>query len=282
VLGEEIENSFAVARDGTYIVSDQAMYKFRAGSNLEPRRIWRARYSNTGRMKPGQINAGSGTTPTLMAPFGSRRAAARTPQYVAITDNADPMDVVVYRAGDRLRRGQRRAVCRVPVFRKGASDTENSLNAAGRSLVVENNYGYDLVKFNDIIAGGLAIGGNPGLVSSPGFARVDIDRRGTGCRKVWTNDAVRAPSVVSKVDTRNGLIYTYENVKDPGASQADPWYWTALDFRTGNVVFKQLAGHGGLYNNHYAGIALGRNPQTQKTTLYLGGVGGVMALRDGG
>ena len=118
-------------------------------------------------------------------------------------------------------------------------------------------------------------------MSSPGIARVDINRRGTGCRRVWTNKTVRAPSVVPKSDARNGLIYLYENVQDPGAPQADPWYWTALDFRTGKVVFKQLAGHGGLYNNHYAGIALGRNPSTKASTLYLGGVGGIMALRDG-
>ena len=31
LLGEEIENSFAIARDGAYIVSDKALYKFRAG-----------------------------------------------------------------------------------------------------------------------------------------------------------------------------------------------------------------------------------------------------------
>ena len=60
--------------------------------------------------------------------------------YVAITDNADPMDVVVY----RTRRGcsGQRQVLRVPVFAKGAGATENSLIAAGRSLIVENNYGY--------------------------------------------------------------------------------------------------------------------------------------------
>ena len=91
--------------------------------------------------------------------------------------------------------------------------------------------------------------------------------------------SVRAPSVVSKGDAANGLIYTFENVKDP--SGADPWYWTAIDERTGKVAWKQQAGHGGLYNNHYAGIAIGSNPRTKKTTLYLGGVGGVMALRDG-
>ena len=61
---------------------------------------------------------------------------------------------------------------------------------------------------------------------------------------------------------------------------ADPWYWTALDARTGRVVWKKLAGWGGEYNNHYAGIALGRAPRTGRVTAYVGGVGGIMALRD--
>jgi hypothetical protein len=61
--------------------------------------------------------------------------------YVAITDNADPMNVVVYRKAVRLRGGQRRKVCEVPVFDQGSSATENSLLTNNRSLYVENNYG---------------------------------------------------------------------------------------------------------------------------------------------
>ncbi|HEY5144480.1 MAG TPA: hypothetical protein VII98_13365 [Solirubrobacteraceae bacterium] len=278
VLNEEIENSFAVASDGIYIVSDRAQYKFTAGADLKPKVVWKATYRNSGVQKPGQINAGSGTTPTLLWPTSGRRGKGTAPAYVAITDNADPMDVVVYRAG-ALARGQKRLVCTVPVFAKGASDTENSLIAMGRSLIVENNYGYDLVRWNDVIGGGLQIGGDLNQVSSPGMTRIDIGPGGTGCSVRWRNTTVRAPSVVSKGDAANGLIYTFENVKDP--SGADPWYWTAIDYRSGKVAWKQQAGHGGLYNNHYAGIAIGSNPKTKRTTLYLGGVGGVMALRDG-
>src|SRR5438876_543843 len=61
---------------------------------------------------------------------------------VTITDNADPMNVVVYRTAKKLKRGQKRTVCQVPVFDKGKSATENSEITAGRSIVVENNYGY--------------------------------------------------------------------------------------------------------------------------------------------
>jgi hypothetical protein len=283
LLNEEIENSFAIATDGIYIVSDKSMYKFRAGANLKPKVVWKAKYRNSGVQKPGQINAGSGTTPTLLWP-SRKRGRSTAPGYVAITDNADPMDVVVYRAGDRLARRQKRVVCTVPVFQKGASDTENSLTGMGRSLYVENNYGYDLQKWNDVLpgpAGPFPIGGDRSLVSEPGVARIDIKADGSGCRKVWTSTEVRAPSVVPKGNARNGLLYFYENLKDEQVPDSDPWYWTAVDRRTGKVVWKRLAGYGGLYNNHYAGIALGRNPASGKTTLYLGGVGGIMALRDG-
>ena len=75
----------------------------------------RSRYRNSGIVKPSQVDAGSGTTPTIM-----------DGGYVAITDNADPMNVVVYRRARKLH-GAKRVVCQVPVFDKGASATENSL-----------------------------------------------------------------------------------------------------------------------------------------------------------
>jgi hypothetical protein len=147
----------------------------------------------------------------------------------------------------------------------------------GQSLVAENNYGYSLTDWNDQLGDGTPIGGNLALVSKPGMARVDIAPDGSGCRKIWTNTSVRPPSAVSKGDTANGLIYTYENLRD--RSGADPWYWTAVDYRTGKVAWRQRSGYGGLFNNHYAGIALGP-ASGGKPTLYLGGVGGIMALRD--
>jgi hypothetical protein len=250
-LGEEVENSFAVDRRAVYIVSDKRMYRMSAGRRGRPRVDWRVRYRNSGITKPSQVNAGSGTTPTIMS--GG---------YVAITDNADPMNVVVYRRANRLRRGQRRVICEVPVFRRGASATENSLLTAGRALVVENNYGY-----RD------PFGPEAGTLTSAGFARVDVNRRGTGCRKVWETRRERAPSVVPKLSTRAGLIYAYTRPAD--ASGALPWYWTAISFRTGRTEFKQLAGVGPAFNNNYAGIAIGPDG-----TAYLGVIGGMLSLRD--
>ena len=119
--------------------------------------------------------------------------------YVAITDNADPMNVVVYRTAKQLRTGSTRVVCEVPVFDKGASATENSLIAAGRSLFVENNYGYQD-----------PFGPNAGALTEPGFARVDVNaRRQRLPQGVGEHDRARARRVVPKLSTKTGLIYTY-------------------------------------------------------------------------
>ena len=250
-LGEDIQNSFTIDRDAVYVVSSARMYRFSA-RNGKPRVDWKVRYRNSGIVKPGQADAGSGTTPTIM------RGG-----YVAITDNADPMNVVVYRKAKRLRRGQRRVVCQVPVFERGASATENSLITAGRSLFVENNYGYQD-----------PFGPNTGALSTAGFARIDVKRNGQGCRRVWTNSTEHAPSVVPKLSTRTGLIYTY--TRDPAPLGEQPYFWTAIRARTGKTVFKVYAGSGLGFNNNYAGIAVGPTG-----TAYLGVIGGLIALRDG-
>jgi hypothetical protein len=250
--GEEIENSFAVDRRSAYIVSDKKMYRFRAGRDGTPRIVWQSVYPNSGIVKPSQVDAGSGTTPTIMS--GG---------YVAITDNADPMNVVVYRTERRLHRHQHRVVCKVPVFNKGASATENSIMGSGNSLVVENNYGYQD-----------PFGPNSGAVTVPGFARVDVYPGGHGCTKVWTNRTASAPTVVPKLSAKTGLIYTYTRPPDP--SGAEGYYWTAIDFRSGRTVWNRFAGAGLLFNNNYAGLALGPNG-----SAYLGVIGGMIALRDG-
>ena len=250
-LGEEVENSFAVDRDGVYIASAKRMYRFDAGKNLKPRVTWKVTYKNSGLHKPSQVDAGTGTTPTIM-PNGM----------VSITDNADPMNVVVYRTAAKLDRGQKRTVCAVPVFGKGASATENSLISAGRSLFVENNYGYQD-----------PFGEQAGAPTTPGFARVDVDKDGNGCKLKWTNTTAAAPSVVAKVSTKTGLLYTYLAPDDPNGSH--PWYWAAIDTRTGKEVWRQLAGTGFSYNNSYAGLSLGPDG-----TAYVGTFGGLQSLRD--
>jgi hypothetical protein len=256
----EIENSFATdSHGGVYIATNRRLYRFAAGPDGVPKIVWRVTYPNSFEHKPGQVDDGTGTTPTIMA--GG---------YVNITDNADPMDVVVYRTAPHPHRIVRRhhhhrrrvrlprLVCKMPIFARGQSADENSLISVGRSMIAEDNYGYSSPT------------SLTGKVTTPGFVRVDINGNGRGCHPVWINTTVSAPTVVSKLAIANGLIYTYTT--DPAGN----WYWTALDFRTGRTVYKSYAGSGPLYNNNYAGIAI-----SPTGTEYLGTLGGIVSVRDG-
>ncbi|MER7762940.1 hypothetical protein [Streptomyces sp. NPDC097619] len=259
--GEEIQNSFSVARDGVSIVSDHALYSFAADPDGTPRIRWREPYDRGSGTKPGSVNQGSGTTPDLFGegPGGSGSGGGG---YVAITDNADDrMNLLVFRRGPDVPAG-RRLVCRVPLFRSGASTTDNSAVTWGRSLVVENNYGYE----------------NPAGVlfgrSVPGGAtRVDVRADGSGCDTVWESP-VRSPSTVPKLSVGNGLLYFYE--KPPNRWGIDAWYLTAVDFRTGQRRWRVLTGTGPGYDNNWAPVTLGPDG-----TAYVGVLNGILAVRDG-
>lgn len=248
-LDESIANSFSVDNaGGVYVVTDGGMYRIDANRRGRPRVTWRVRYVNSGVRKPGQVSPGSGTTPTIM---GKR--------WVAITDNADPMNVVVYRRGADVR--GRREVCRVPVFHKGASATENSLIAAGRALVVTNNYGYQGATKTIM-----------GALTTPGITRVDVDKDGRGCHVRWQNTKERSPSSVPKLSLANGLVYTV--TKDP-AGTSDVWYLAALDFRTGKLVYKYRYGTGPGFNPNYAPVSIGEHGEA-----YVGVLDGLVRIQD--
>ena len=104
---------------------------------------------------------------------------------------------------------------------------------------------------------------------------MDVRRSGRGCRKVWTNTTERAPSVVPKLSTSTGLIYTY--TRDPSPSRrASPTSGRRSAPAPAATAFKVYAGNGLGFNNNYAGLAIGPNG-----TAYLGVTGGIVALRDG-
>jgi hypothetical protein len=248
-LGEPIGNSFSVDRTGgVFIVTDRALYRFDPKLDGSPSVTWRETYSNIGIVKPGQTEDGSGTTPNLMGA-----------NYVAITDNADPMDVVVYRRAKHV--SGSRVVCTVPVFSTGSSSTDNSLIGTGRSIIVENNYGYT----------GPAATLN-GASTAPGIERVDINKEGTGCAPVWYS-AEHAPSAVPKLSLSAGLLYAY--TKPPRSDGIDAWYLTGLSFRSGKTIYQRLAGTGLGYNSNYAPVSLGADG-----TAFVGALGGLVLLRD--
>jgi hypothetical protein len=242
-LGEPISNSFTVDEGGDiYLVTDAALYRLRADGAGVPQTVWRRAYDNDGQRKPGQTQAGSGTTPSVM------------PDHVTITDNADPVNVVVYRRADG---GE---VCRAPVFSRGGSSTDNSLIVTGRSIVVENNHGYT----------GPASTQN-GRSTTGGVERVDVLPDGS-CRKVWHSDE-HAPTSVPKLSLAAGLVYVY--TKEPREDGGDAWYLTAIDFHSGRTVYRRLAGEGLGFNNNYAPITLAPDGDA-----YVGVLGGLVRLAD--
>jgi hypothetical protein len=249
-LAEAIGNSFAVDQTGgVFIVTDRALYRFDAAPDGSPSVTWREVYANIGIVKPGQTEDGSGTTPNLMGN-----------DYVAITDNADPMNVVVMRRAKQV--SGSRVVCTVPVFSKGASSTDNSLIGTGHSIIVENNYGY---------TGPAAT--TRGASTAPGIERIDINHEGTGCAPVWYSEE-RAPSAVPKLSLANGLVYAY--TKPARTDGIDAWYLTALSFRSGKTAYERLAGTGLGYNSNYAPVSIAPDG-----TAYVGTLGGLVLLRDG-
>ena len=248
--GEQIENSHAVSADGVAIVTDHAMYMFRADATGRPEVVWRTAYDRGSARKVGQINQGSGTTPTFIGK-----------QYVAITDNADRrMHVLVYRRAARLAPGQRRLFCSVPVFAAGASATENSLVGWGNGLVVENNSGY--LNPTTRVEGGVQPGG---------VTKIAVGAH--GCRVAWHSNVV-SPSVVPKLARGNGLLYLYSpHQVVPGL---DEWRLTIVDWRTGKTVSEVATGRGAPYDNAWAPITLG-----PRGYAYIACFGGLLSVHDG-
>ena len=246
-VSEGVGNSFAVDEGGgVYVVTDAALYRFEARGG-RPKTIWRHAYPNTGERKPGQTQAGSGTTPTLMGR-----------KYVAITDNAERMHVLILKRRRNVHRG--RVVCRRGVFERGAGATDQSLIGTRRSVVVENNHGY---------TGPAAT--SDGASTTPGLERVTVPRDGDGCRTVWRSEET-APSVVPKLAAGSGLVFSY--TKPPSTAGVDAWFLTAIDYRTGATVYKRLVGAGNAFNNNFAAITIGPDQ-----TAYVGVIAGIASVR---
>lgn len=254
--GEEIQNSLAVAEDGVYIVSDTAMYRFDTDTDGNPVYTWRTEYDRGTTLKPGAINQGSGTTPSLLdvpCSDGSIR------KLVGITDNADGrVNLVVYdrETGETL--------VTEPLFEEGHSVSENSLIAHGRSFIVENNYSESGAGFlvND-------------PTSYPGVTRIDMNEDCTGCTVVWESDEASC-TVVPKLSTGNGLVYLYTREQNEDIpKKAVAWYLTAVDFETGETVYKVFTGTGKKWNNSYGPITIGPNG-----TAYVGVFNGLISISD--
>ncbi len=261
---EEIQNTFAICDDGIYIVSDTAMYRFEIGADGLPAYTWRTPYDRGTTLKPGAINQGSGTTPTLLdVPVydkegeGAKQIGVK--ELCAITDNADgKVNIVIYD------RPTGEIVDQVPLFTEGKSVSENSIVAYGRSFIIENNYSESGAGFLE---------NNP--TSEPGVTRIDMNYDCTKAEVVWEIDEASA-TVVPKMSTENGILYLYTRVQnDDIPKSAVAWYFTAVDFRTGETLYKVFTGSGKNWNNSYGPITIGPNGKA-----YVGVFNGLISIED--
>lgn len=251
--GEQVSNGHAMTPDAGYVLTSKKLYRIAAGADGTPRVVWSAAYQTIGKTKPGQYSLGSGSSPTILD-HG---------RYIAITDNANQLHVVVYRTTAALHPGQHRAVCQVPVFPPGRGASDDSLIGSGRSLIATNTYGYKLIWIR-----------LRSTLSEPGVARVDINANGNGCHRVWSNTTV-ASIAAPTLSTKTGLVYLYARRVDPKHPRLYVWYWTAVDFRTGRTVWQRLAGTGRRYDSWYPKLVIG-----PKGIGYVGTFDGLVALRD--
>ncbi len=216
---EEIQNSFSIGPDGVYIVSNIAIYKFTFNDEtkkieLDPQ--WQKTfhetgdqiYPNDGTQKKGQLNDGSGTTPTLL-----------DDRFVIIADNdSQQINLNIYSQQDGS------LVNRLNLFVKDSSACENSVVAYRNSLFIGNTFNYvDPFDFND----------TPG-----GIDRFDYNEQSGKFERVdnWPAEHIDAKTATPKMSTETGVIYVYNREEESEDGHND-WQLTAVDFETGRKVF---------------------------------------------
>jgi len=255
--GEIIENSFAVGEEGIFMMTDRALYRLNLGDHGKIVVDWTQNYDRGPATKAGHITRGSGTSVTLV---GSPEDGL-----VAITDNAAPrIHLELYRRsnGDK--------VCSIGLFADNESGTDLSAlafehaddagNSTGMfSFMVENNFGHHVFPLPDAHAG---------------IARIDAIRQRDGsyhCAQRWLTEEKGIAG--AKLALNSGLLYMYINDSSPALGG----YFSAIDFRTGEIVYRQHTGMGQGYNAWQGILFL----HPTNGALYTTSIFGLVMMKDG-
>lgn len=227
---EQIQNSFASGPKGAFIVSNFAMYRFqRNGETIE--KVWRSGYcrldmgrstacpynddlgGRAPKKKPGQIDFGSGTTPTLLGD-----------EWVVIGDAERTVQACVYSQDTGELRG------RAPLFQGRSSACENSFVGHGDTILAGNTYGYiDPFDFATKPVRSMRR-------KVPGYTRLDLVPGDGNPRQGWDQPRLEVMSAPPKLSQANGLVYAY-SMKRHRLMQRT-WSLLGIDFRTGEVVYR--------------------------------------------
>ncbi len=248
---EIIENSFAVGEDGVFMISDKAFYRFNQDDDGEIIIDWKTEYDQGPKSKPGHITRGSGTSVTL--------AGSPEDGLVIVADNAEPKVSILF-----IKRSDGELVCSQPVFTEGKSGSdltaigfehadENGDGTGVFTAILENNWGHHLFPFR--------------CVPEPGLTRVDAARHDDGtytCEEIWASNERSIGGF--RLSFGNGLVYMY--LQDESGGFEPKWYLTAIDFTTGETVYKQLTGTGLGYNNWAGCLFLHPDGMAYSTTIF--------------
>ena len=248
-------NTFAVDEDGAYFVTNGVndsgastggycwALSYSAGK-ISLR--WKSSYENSGLLKPGQRNIGSGTTPTLVT-------AGNGTTCVAITDNAYPkMNVVVYN------RSNGTLLKQTPVFPAMRGCDEASLIGISNRLVVENNFGHTVTNNESQL-----------VMNEPGLAMLTITDENSDSREladatsseiIW-EDNRNTFFAMSMLARESGIIFahTADWSDDISATKGAMYYISAIDSWDGRVIWRIPLGRGYEFCHDYGGIYFNRS-----------------------
>lgn len=242
--GEQVIKAISSSPAGVAVVSDHALYLLRAGADGRPQEVWREAYDRGSEVKGGQRNQGSGTAPVF---FGDGHG-----DHVAIMDNAAGRgNLVVYRTAGP---DENRLICQIPLFTTGASATDDTFIAFGRSLIATNTFGYNYYEYTAPLVGGIT--------------RVDVRPDKTGGDVVWTSPV--ATTTVPKLSAPTGLIHLIDRaVLDAG----NRYSHVAIDVQSGTTVGRSYLGSDLAYEGIQSCGALGPDG-----SYYQGTVAGMVRI----
>lgn len=232
---ESVSNSLAADEEGgIYLVTSEAMYKFRYdGSALT--QVWRAEYAAEQDVGGVRLGKGSGSTPTLMG------TELDDDQFVVITDAQKLMHLVllwrdaVPADWQPIAPGKDpRIACEFPITFGDPEATETlseqSVLVRGHAAVVVNNQLQD----NSLFANQIPLlrqifsaleGGNPDQAPF-GLERVDWDPVLRTCTRAWVNTKVSIPNGIPTMSAATGMIYGIGQRKGT-------WGLEGVDFASG-------------------------------------------------
>ena len=225
--------------------------------------LWSASYPAGSSLKPGGFARGSGTTPTLLSS-----------QYVAIADNAGPLVSLRIYHQQAQAFPNKQLLCTVPLFRPNASATDNAalshFNGENYAVVIQNTYNTP----PRFLGGGDVNGGFNNMTDMPGgIVRVDVFPENGTCEVRWETP-IRIKSV-AVLSTATGLVYGWAQDEELAVEGEYVWYAVAMDWDSGEVVWRERVGAGGTFNDNFLPGSLGPRGE-----FYQGVVGGVVVVKD--